>query len=172
MSTSEAKKELPEIPEPQKEHLWLQKLVGEWTYTSSASMGPDMPPESCSGTESIRSLGDLWVLAEARGEMPGGGTMISLLTLGYEPENKRFVGTFIASAMTKLWVYEDGQLDASEKVLTMSAEGPDFTQPGKTAKYRDVIEFKSDDHRVMSSHALGDDGQWHQFMEATYRRRS
>ena len=43
MSTSEPKKELPEIPEPQKEHLWLKKLVGEWTYTSSASMGPDMP---------------------------------------------------------------------------------------------------------------------------------
>ena len=111
------------------------------------------------------------MLAEARGEMPGGAPMISLLTLGYEPDKKRFVGTFIASAMTMLWVYEDGQLDESEKVLTMSAEGPDFTQAGKTAKYRDVIEFKSDDHRVMSSHALGDDGQWHQFMEANYRRK-
>ena len=30
---------------------------------------------------------------------------------------------------------------------------------GKMAQYRDVIEFKSDDHRVMTSHALGDDGQ-------------
>ena len=25
--------------EPQKEHQWLQKLVGEWTYESECSMG-------------------------------------------------------------------------------------------------------------------------------------
>jgi hypothetical protein len=41
----------------------------------------------------------------------------------------------------------------------------------KMAKYRDVIEFKSDDDRVMTSHVLGDDGQWHQFMTAHYRRK-
>jgi hypothetical protein len=35
-----------------------------------------------------------------------------------------------------------------------------------------VIEFKSDDHRVLTSHILGDDGEWHQFMTAHYRRRS
>ncbi len=26
--------------EPQKEHLWLQKLVGEWTYESECVMEP------------------------------------------------------------------------------------------------------------------------------------
>ena len=28
-----------QMPEPQKEHQWLQKLVGEWTYESEASWG-------------------------------------------------------------------------------------------------------------------------------------
>jgi hypothetical protein len=55
-------------------------------------------------------------------------------------------------------------------VLTLNAEGPDFTVPDKTAKYKDVIEFKSDDHRVLSSHVLGEDGTWHEFMTANYRR--
>jgi hypothetical protein len=32
------------------------------------------------------------------------------------------------------------------------------------------MEFKSDDERVLTSHILGDDGKWTQFMEATYRR--
>ncbi|WP_313930087.1 DUF1579 family protein [Trichocoleus sp. FACHB-262] len=33
------------------------------------------------------------------------------------------------------------------------------------------MEFKSDDHRVVSSHLLGDDGQWHHFMTTHCRRK-
>lgn len=68
------------------------------------------------------------------------------------------------------WTYE-GSLDATEKALTLNTLGPDFTTPGKTVQYRDVIEFKSDDHRAPTSYALGDDGQWRQFMLANYRRK-
>ena len=92
------------------------------------------------------------------------------MTLGYDPQRRRFVGTFIGSMMTHLWVY-DGVLDAAEKVLTLDTEGPDMAVEGKIAKYKDVIEFKSDDHRVLTSHVLGDDGKWHGFMTAHYRRR-
>ncbi|HSG22119.1 MAG TPA: DUF1579 family protein [Azonexus sp.] len=38
------------------------------------------------------------------------------------------------------------------------------------AKYRDVIEIVSDDHRRLSSHTLREDGEWHAFMRADYRR--
>ncbi len=31
--------------EPQKEHQWLQKLVGDWTYEAEATMEPGQPPE-------------------------------------------------------------------------------------------------------------------------------
>jgi Protein of unknown function (DUF1579) len=72
--------------------------------------------------------------------------------------------------MTHLWVY-DGALDAAEKVLTLDTEGPDFAAKGKMAQYKDVIEFKNDDHRLLASHMLGDDGQWHGFMTANYRRK-
>lgn len=171
MSASEQTQELPQMnAEPQKEHKWLQKLVGEWTYVSVGEMGPDEPSVSCDGTESVTSLGGLWTLGEGHGEMPGGALMTTLMTLGYDSQKKRFVGTFIGSMMTNLWIY-DGELDEAERVLTLNAEGPDFSVPGKTAQYRDVIEFKSDDDRVLSSHVLGDDGQWHQFMTANYRRK-
>ena len=53
--------------EPQKEHQWLQKLVGEWTYETEATMGPDQPPEKFKGTESVRSLGGLWILCRGSG---------------------------------------------------------------------------------------------------------
>ena len=156
--------------DPQKEHQWLHKLVGEWTSEADAAMGPDKLPETFKGTENVRSLGGLWILAEGQGEMPGGGLATTMMTLGYDPQTKRYVGTWIGSMMTHLWVY-DGALDAAQRVLTLEAEGPDMAGAGKTAKYRDVIEFKTDDHRVLTSHMRSDDGTWHQFMTAHYRRK-
>ncbi len=156
--------------EPQKEHEWLHKLVGEWTYEFEASTGPGKPSEKCKGTESVRSMGGLWVLCEGRGEMPGGGTATMLVTLGYDPQKKRYVGTWIGSMMTSLWVY-DGSLDASGKLLTLNTEGPDWTTEGKLAKYKDVIEIESDDERVLTSHVLGDEGKWKTFMTVKYRRK-
>jgi hypothetical protein len=156
-------------PELQREHYWLQKLVGEWSFETECSMGPGQPPSQFAGGESVRSLGGVWVLCEGRGETPGGGTGLTMMTLGYDLAKKRFVGTFIGSMMTNLWIYE-GRLDASGKILTLDTEGPNFTD-GKMTKYLDIIEMKSDDHRVLSSQSLGEDGKWHRFMTANYRRR-
>jgi hypothetical protein len=156
--------------EPQQEHQWLQKLVGEWTYEAEMTMESGQSPSKCEGSESVRSLGGLWILAEGQGEMPGGGAATSMLTLGYDPQKQRYVGTWVGSMMTHLWVY-DGVLDADGRVLTLNTEGPGMTADGKMAQYKDVIEFKSDDHRVLTSHMLSDDGEWHAFMTANYRRK-
>ena len=92
------------------------------------------------------------------------------MTLGYDPVLKHFVGTFVASVMTHLWVYH-GSLDAAGKVLTLDTEGPSFSGDGKMVKYQDIIDFVSDDHRTLSSQGLGADGKWSQFMKAHYRRK-
>ena len=155
--------------EPEKGHRWLQKLVGEWAYEGEATMEAGKPGEKFRGTESVQSLGGLWVQAAGKGEMPGGETALTVMTLGFNPQTKRYIGTWIGSMMTHLWLY-DGELDAAERVLTLNAEGPDMANPGQMAKYRDEIEFLSDDHRVLTSHLLGRDGQWHGFMRADYRR--
>jgi hypothetical protein len=159
------------ITKPHKEHYWLQQLVGEWTYEGEADMGPDKSPEKFRGTESVRSIGGLWTMAEGRGEMPDGEMATMVMTLGYDPQRMRYVGTWFGSMMTHLWIY-DGEMDASQRVLTLNAVGPDMTVEGRTAKYRDVIEWKSDDLRLLTSHVLGDDGTWHQFMRASYRRKT
>jgi hypothetical protein len=156
--------------EPQKEHLWLQKLAGEWTCEAEMTMKPDQPPIKSTGTETVRSLGGLWILAEGHGEMPGGGHATTMLTLGYDPETRRYVGTWVGSMMTHMWVY-DGALDPAGTVLTLDTEGPSMAGDGKMAKYQDVIEVQSDDHRILSSQVLGDDGKWFRFMTAHYRRR-
>jgi hypothetical protein len=156
-------------PEPQKEHQWLKQLLGEWTFEGEAMMGPDAPTEKFRGTERVWSIGDLWFLSEGKGEMPGGGASTSLATLGYDPQKKRFVGTFIGSMMTNLWVY-DGSLDASERVLALDTEGPGMTGDGKMAKYQDIIEIQNAGQRTLTSRVQGDDGTWTQIMKMSYRR--
>ncbi|OKH29199.1 DUF1579 domain-containing protein [Chroogloeocystis siderophila] len=156
--------------ELQNEHYWLQKLVGEWTYETEVMMEANQPPEKATGTESVRSLDGIWILAEGHGEMPGCGTATTMVTLGYDSQKQRYVGTWIGSMMSHLWVY-DGELDAARRVLTLNAEGPAMTGEG-LAKYKDAIKFKNDNHRVLTSSVLGDDGEWHEFMTVNYQRQS
>lgn len=170
METTQTQQESTGHSEPQPEHQWLQKFVGEWTYETEVTMGADQPPQTATGTEQVRSIGGLWVLAEGQGEMPGCGQTTTMMTLGYDPQKQRYVGTWVGSMMTYLWVY-NGELDAAKTTLTLDSDGPAMTGDEKMAKYRDAIEFKSDDHRVMTSHVLGEDGQWHQFMNTNYRRK-
>ena len=109
MSTSETTHE--SAMKPQQEHQWLQRFVGEWTFEGEAAMEPGKPAETFKGTEIARPLGGLWILAEGQGEMPGGGPATTVMTLGYDPQKKRYVGTWVGSMRTYFWVYS-GALDA------------------------------------------------------------
>ncbi len=154
---------------PTPEHQWLDQLLGEWTYEGECSIGPDKPKEKNTGKEVFRSLGGVWVIGEATAKMADGDDANMIMTLGYNPDTKRYVGSWVGSMMTHMWVY-DGVMDEAKKVLTLNAEGPDMTNPGKTAKYQDIIEIKSPDHRILRSQLLGPDGKWVQFMESHYKR--
>jgi hypothetical protein len=155
--------------EPHAEHAWLQRLVGNWTIEMRCSMGPDQPEMTSQGTESVRSIGGLWTLGEGKSEGPDGSPMTSFMTLGYDPKKGKFVGTFIASMMTHLWVYE-GTLNAAKTMLTLDTEGPDFSGGEGMVAYQDIIEFHNDDHRELRSQLRDKDGKWQPFMWANYRR--
>lgn len=155
---------------PSKEHDWLRKLVGEWTYEMDAAE-PGKPSQKVTGTESIRAIGDLWIQAEANGEMPGGaGPATSITTLGYDPDKKRFTGTWIGSMMTHMWLY-DGSLDPAGKVLTLNSEGPSMANDGTMADYQDVIELESEDVRTLTARIKQENGSWQPFMTMTFTRR-
>jgi hypothetical protein len=157
--------------EPQTEHRWLEALVGEWTFETEPCAVPEQDqPAKFAGSESVRSLGGLWIVGQGAGEMPGGGAANTMITLGFDPDRKRFVGTWVGSMMTNMWVYE-GELDPSGKVLTLSTTGPAFDGSGATSKYQDVITVKDADHRTLTSRVQGEDGKWTDFMTAHYRRR-
>jgi hypothetical protein len=155
--------------EPTKEHRWLLRMVGEWSFEGECMMGPDQPPMKGSGSESVSQLGDLWIVSSGTIGMPDGSPHRMQLTLGFDPQKDLFVGTWVGSMMSHLWVYE-GKLDAARKVLTLDCEGPDMSGAGGTAKYQDIYELVDNDHRILRSRMQGPDGAWMQFMEAHYRR--
>jgi hypothetical protein len=152
------------------EHAWLRRLVGEWRHEVVAMDGAAQPAGTLGGTETVRPLGDAWVLAEGSGRMPDQTPTQTLMTLGYDPAQGCFVGTWIGSMMNHLWFYRRGMLDAQQRVLTLEADGPRFDGKPGTAQYRDVIEVVDDDERLLHGNVLGDDGQWTRFMTARYRR--
>jgi hypothetical protein len=156
--------------DPTREHKWLQKFVGDWTYETEAAMEPGKPPVKMTGSESIRPLGEIWVQGAGTSQMPDGSPAETQITLGYDPLKKRFVGTWLGTMMAHLWVY-DGELSADERTLSLNSEGPSMTEEGKRANYRDVFEFKNDNLRTLTAYVQGADGEWSQFMTLDYHRK-
>ncbi len=151
----------------QKEHDWLHQMIGTWNMESECKMGENDAPIKTKAREVVKSLGGLWTCAE--GEMLDTNEGVqSVMTLGYDPISKAFVGTFVASCMAYLWVYR-GQLDSSGATLTLDTEGPSFSGEG-LAKYQDIITIHSKDHRTLESQIQSADGSWTKFMLAHYRR--
>lgn len=156
------------IAPPADEHRWLSQLVGEWTYEGASV--PDDPGSRSSGTESVRMLGELWVLMESEGLMPGGHPSRSLITVGFDTDTGRFVGSFIGSMMTSFWTY-DGALDPDGRALRLRSEGPHFDGSPGMALYEDVIEIVGPDERLLRGRVQGKDGGWSDFMITRYRRK-
>ncbi|RUL87103.1 DUF1579 domain-containing protein [Tautonia sociabilis] len=154
--------------EPSERHRWLDRLVGSWSVSSEGRMVPGEPPMIATGVEVVRSVGGLWVVAEGIGEMPGAGPSETIMTLGFDARAGRYVGTFVASAMTHLWI-SGGELDAAGRVLCLDNEGPSLDGTG-TSRYRDVITILSEDERVMTSHHRTGEGSWDPLLTMRYRR--
>lgn len=160
--------EMPEMPTPQKEHQWLQKFVGQWATETEISM-PGQEPMTIEGEETVKSLGGFWIISDLKCDFDG-GQMHGVMTVGYDPRSKQYVGSWIDSMTNYFWKYE-GELDASGKKLTLNSEGPCPMKGGELTKMRDVVEFVDDDTRTLTSYAQDENGQWQSFMKMTATRK-
>lgn len=152
--------------EAQAEHRWLQRLIGEWRYEADMESGPGQPLAHDAGTESVRALGDVWVVCEGHSD---DGSSRTMMTLGYDRAKARYVGSYAGSMMDFLWLY-DGEMEPGGTRLALYSDGPSFTEEGKMGRYRDTLELVGGDERVLTSHYQDADGGWHSFMTMRYRR--
>jgi hypothetical protein len=169
VATTARAQEPPEFPKPQKEHEWLNQFLGEWEMESECTPGPGQPPVKGKMQEKIRSIGGFWVMSEGESEMLG-LKMSIVMTLGYSPEKKKYIGTWTDSIQPYMWQYE-GSVDATGRILTLEADGPSMLKPGTTAKYRDVTEFKSKDERAFSSFIQNEKGEWVKMVSGVAKRK-
>jgi hypothetical protein len=152
--------------QPQQEHHWLQPLVGEWKFESDC-VGPDGAAEKSNGRAVGRTLGGMWFVVESQGDM-GGTPWNSLMTVGYDPEQAAYVGTFVGSMMNRIWHYK-GNIDPQQKKMVLDTVGPKFDGPG-TAEYQDMVEIVDNDHWILSSRVKSDSGEWIDFMTSHHYR--
>ncbi|MFZ4573340.1 MAG: DUF1579 domain-containing protein [Phycisphaerales bacterium] len=150
-------------------HRWLHSLVGTWEFEAECAPTPGGPVEKGTGRETVRALGDYWIIAESRNRMAGCDEMTAVLTVGYDNPRERFIGSWICSAMSTMFVYE-GELDPEERMLPLRTTGPNPMDSMKPATFQDVIELQDRDNRLFWSAMLGEDGTWRRFMTARYRR--
>jgi len=152
---------------PQKEHRWLDQLIGDWEFSHHCKM-PDGSQSSSPGKMICRSLAGMWLICESSGESQQGTIWSSIMTLGFDAAKGLYVGTFVGSMMTNIWHYS-GVLDATGKVLPLDSQGPKFKGSG-VGKYRDTIEIIDKDTWKFCSEFLADDGKWFKFLNATHVR--
>ena len=157
----------PELPKPEKQHAWLEQLAGEWDTEMETSEGSGQTKKH-KGTESARMIGGFWLQCQVKADM-GGTTFTGILTVGYDPAKKIYVGTWIDSMTSFMWRYE-GTVDEAGKVLTLNTEGPSPMDPKKTCKFREVLAITDADHKTFTSH-FEHDGKWVEMMKATYTRK-
>jgi hypothetical protein len=155
-----------EMPKPQKEHEWVQQLTGEWDTEGEITSEPGKPPMKTKGGEVNRSIGGFWILSEHKGDFFG-TPFTGILSLGYSPEKKKYVGTWIDSVTSHLWSYT-GSLDEAGKALTLDAEGPGHD--GTPAKFREILTVVDKDKKTFSS-SIEKDGQYVTFLKITYTRK-
>lgn len=111
-------------------------------------------------------LGGFWVVNKMDAKMTG-MTFRGIQTIGYDVEKKKYIGTWIDSTAGFMWKYEG---TVSGNKLTLEADGPDMSNPGKKAKYRDSYEFKTADKVIVKSE-MQVNGKWVTFMEGTGQRK-
>jgi hypothetical protein len=159
----------PEMAQPTKEHKLLEQFAGEWDTKAETIPAPGQEAIKCEGTESAKMIGGFWLVSHGDGSMMG-MPVGSVLTIGYDPAKKKYVGTFLCSMDSTLWKYE-GSMDQSGKKLTLETEGPSPMDPTKIAKFREILELKDKDHKAFTSFMQDENGKWVEIVKMGYERK-
>jgi hypothetical protein len=159
-------------PKPTPEHERLKHDVGVWDATIKAWMqGPQSEPAVSQGLETVRLMpGGFWILSEFEGKF-GDSAFHGAGQSGYDPQKKKYVGTWVDSMSPSIMMME-GDFDPDSKTMTMYSKGTDPAGKPYDAKLTSI--HKDENTRVFTMSMKSDEtkGEYVKMMEITYTRRA
>ena len=156
-----------QAPKPGKEHEMLKARAGTWDATVKMIGMPEAGGDS-KGTSVMTMVGDFWIAEEFTATLMGAPFKGRGFT-GYDPNKKKWVGTWIDSMTTYLTVME-GTAEGPNKIV-YNFEAPSQANPATLTKHRLVCEAKDNDHFSLSFFETGTDGKEKENMQIQYARR-
>jgi hypothetical protein len=157
-------------PKATEQHKLLQKDVGTWDAVVKVWPMEGAEPVESKGVEKNELLkGGMWIVSRFEGAA-GGMPFTGVGTFGYDPIEKKYVGTWV-DTMTPHLMVSKGDYDENTKTMTMTGEGrhPDS---GEVYESKQISRYVDDDTRVFEFHIPGKDGKHWKMMEITYQRRA
>lgn len=133
------------MPQPTAEHELLASNVGVWNVECEFNMGPGQPPMKVNARETVERFGGFYTVSLFESEMFG-APYKGRATVGYDPQKKKYVSTWIDSMSPSIFAFEGGY-DAGRKKLEMHGEGPDC-MGGAMAQYRTTEERVNPNERI------------------------
>jgi hypothetical protein len=158
----------PQPPKLTKEHKLFKFDVGMWDATMKIWPAPGAEPIESKATEKNMLLpGGFWLLSRFEGKI-GEMKFSGAGTFGYDPTEKKFVGTWIDSMNPHMLVMK-GDYDEATKTMTMV--GQNREPDGKMHTSKEIARRVDDDTRTFEMQMQGDDGKYFKMMEINYKRR-
>lgn len=157
-------------PAATKEHELLKHDVGTWDATMKIYAAPGEEPAVSEATETNELLpGGIWLLSNFKGEimgMPFSGHGVT----GYDPVEKKYIGTWVDSMSPYLMTME-AEYNPATKTLTGFGEGRDPAS-GEMVKYKQISRKVDDDTRTFEMQMPDGAGGYQKMMEIEYKRRA
>lgn len=157
-----------QFPPPGEEQKALAMMAGEWDVKMDCKMSPAGPVPGTGTYTAKMDLNGYFLCCDLRaslGEMPFEGKAIT----GYDPWQKKYVGTWVDSMSPALYKIE-GEWDKEHKTYTESISGPG--PDGKPMSFTMTTTVKDKDHLVSKMVMPGPDGNEMEMMTMTYTRKA
>jgi Protein of unknown function (DUF1579) len=160
----------PMTPKPTPQHELLKKDVGTWDATVMSWEKPGAEPMQSKATEKNELFpGGYWLVSRFEGSF-GDLKFTGMGQFGYDPQQKKYVGTWIDSMSPYLMVTK-ADYDPATKTLTGTGETRD-PATNKVMTTKSVSRYIDDNTRTFAMYTTGADGKEWKMMEITYKRRS
>ncbi|WP_046005346.1 DUF1579 family protein [Pseudoalteromonas rubra] len=151
-----------ELPLPQHQVMKLDE--GEWSAKLSFFADGQLQSEH-QWHESNTMLGDLWSIGSLYGSL-NGKLFKGYATLGYDPKQGKFVGTWVDSMSPEI-LQMHGDFDFKTNTLTMFYQLTDSS--GQVQQRKNVMVYKNTSHRDFIMYIQAQD-KWVKSMHIDYRR--